>query len=93
MLKIGHLSKAIAHAKAIASAKWSVWVKNLKCQKDTENPSRRTLQLFRLKEKEFARKNMKFLRNESMLKIGHHANAIAYAKAITFGECSLLVKN
>ena len=27
-LKIGHLAKAIAHAKAIAFAKWSVWVKN-----------------------------------------------------------------
>ena len=26
--KIGHLAKAIAHAKAIAFAKWSVWVKN-----------------------------------------------------------------
>ena len=28
ILKIGHLAKAIAHATAIASAKWSVWVKN-----------------------------------------------------------------
>ena len=28
ILKIGHLPKAIAHAKAIAFAKWSVWVKN-----------------------------------------------------------------
>ena len=27
-LKIGHLAKAIAHAKAIAFEKWSVWVKN-----------------------------------------------------------------
>ena len=27
-LKISHLAKAIAHAKAIALAKWSVWVKN-----------------------------------------------------------------
>ena len=26
-----HLAKAIAHAKAIAFAKWSVWVKNYKC--------------------------------------------------------------
>ena len=25
---ISHLAKAIAHAKAIAFAKWSVWVKN-----------------------------------------------------------------
>ena len=28
ILKIGHLAKPIAHAKAIAFAKWSVWVKN-----------------------------------------------------------------
>ena len=28
ILKIGHLAKAIAHGKAIAFAKWSVWVKN-----------------------------------------------------------------
>ena len=28
ILKIGHLSEAIAHAKTIAFAKWSVWVKN-----------------------------------------------------------------
>ena len=28
ILNITHLLKAIAHAKAIAFAKWSVWVKN-----------------------------------------------------------------
>ena len=28
ILKIGYLAKAIAHAKDIAFAKWSVWVKN-----------------------------------------------------------------
>ena len=28
ILRIDHLPKAIAHAKAIAFAKWSVWVKN-----------------------------------------------------------------
>ena len=28
ILKIGHFAKAIAHAKAIAFAKWLVWVKN-----------------------------------------------------------------
>ena len=46
ILKIGHLSKAIAHAKAIAFAKWSVWVKNYKCQKHVKNYSTRTLELF-----------------------------------------------
>ena len=28
ILKMGHLAKAIAHAKSIALAKWSIWVKN-----------------------------------------------------------------
>ena len=28
ILKIGHVAKAVAHTKAIAFAKWSVWVKN-----------------------------------------------------------------
>ena len=28
ILKIGHLLKAKAHAKAIALAKWPVWIKN-----------------------------------------------------------------
>ena len=28
ILKVGHLAKPTAHAKAIAFAKWSVWVKN-----------------------------------------------------------------
>ena len=45
-LKIGHLAKAIAHAKAIAFAKWSVWVKNSKCQKHAKNHSTRILKLF-----------------------------------------------
>ena len=28
ILKLGHLSKDIAHARAVVFAKWSVWVKN-----------------------------------------------------------------
>ena len=46
ILKIGHLQKAIAHAKAIALAKWSAWVKNEKCQKHAVNHSKRKLELF-----------------------------------------------
>ena len=45
-LKLGHLAKAIAQAKAIAFAKWSVWVKNLKCQKHAKNHSTRILKFF-----------------------------------------------
>ena len=34
--KIGHLPRAIAHAKAIPFAKWSVCFINLKCLKDAK---------------------------------------------------------
>ena len=37
ILKIGHLAKAKAHAKAIAFAKWSVWVIKLIMPKTCEN--------------------------------------------------------
>ena len=46
ILKIGHLAKAIAHAKAIAFAKLSVWVKNQNCQQDAKTHSTRVLKLF-----------------------------------------------
>ena len=48
ILQIAHLAKAITHAKAIAHAKFSVWVKNYKCkcQKHAKNHSTRTAQLF-----------------------------------------------
>ena len=46
ILKIGHFAKAIAHAKAIAFAKWLVKVKNQKCQKHAKNHSTRTVDLF-----------------------------------------------
>ena len=45
MAKIGH------DAKAIALVKWSVWVKNLKCQKDAKNDCTSTLELFCAKER------------------------------------------
>ena len=46
ILKIFHLAKAIAHAKAIAFAKWSVWVKNKNGQKHAQNGCTRGLELF-----------------------------------------------
>ena len=46
ILKIGHLAKAIAHAKAIAFANWSVWIKNYKCQNYAKNLSTSTSNLF-----------------------------------------------
>ena len=38
-------------------------------------------------------KNTKYSRNETILKIGHLAKAIAHAKAKAFAECSVWVKN
>ena len=40
-----------------------------------------------------ARKNNKYWRNETILKIGHLAKAIAHAKSIAFGKWSVRVKN
>ena len=40
-----------------------------------------------------ARKNSKYPRNETILKIGHLAKAIAHAKAIALAKCSDWVKN
>ena len=45
-LNINLLAKAIAHAKAIPFPKWSVWVKNEKCQKHAKTHSTRVLKLF-----------------------------------------------
>ena len=49
-----------------------------------------TLELFCAKT---AGKNTKYSRNETILKIGHLANAIAHAKAIAFVKWSVLVKS
>ena len=40
-----------------------------------------------------ARKNTKYSRNETILKIGHLANAIAHAKPTAFAKWSVWVKN
>ena len=90
ILKIGHLAKAIAHAKAIALAKCSVSVKIKELQKHAKNYSTRTLQLFCAKT---TGKNTNFGGNETILKIGHLAKAIAHAKAIALAKCSVWVKN
>ena len=135
ILKIGHHAKSIAHAKS------SLWLKNLNCKKHVKIHSTNHLQLFCAKNrskkhqifqtqdhfenrpsckgyspckiltlaqklkskktcqnpfyksftvvlcKKTAPKNTKYSRNETILKIGHHAKAIAHAKS------SLWLKN
>ena len=68
ILKIGH------HAKARAHGKCSVWVKNKNSKKHVKIHSTNHLELFCAKN---CSKNTKQSRNESILKIGHHAKAIA----------------
>ena len=78
ILKIGHHAKAIAHAKSHFGSK-------IKIQK---NMSKSILQIIpSCSVQETAPKNTKYSRNESILKIGHHAKAIALAKS------SLWLKN
>ena len=44
--KFSKISKTSYYAKAIASAKWSVWAKHLTSQKHTKNNNRTTLEFF-----------------------------------------------
>ena len=76
--KIGHHAKPIAHAKA------SLWVKNSHSKKPLKIHSTNHLQLFCAKQRS---KNTKHSINETIFKNGHHAKAIAHAKS------SLWVKN
>ena len=74
MAKNGHNAKAIAHAK------YSVWVKKSNCLKHAKNVSTNTLKLFYAKN---GSKKQLIFENESILKMaknGHNAKAIAHAK-------------
>ena len=89
-LKIGHLAKAKAHAKAIALAEWLLWVKNYKCQKHAKTFNKySSVDLC----KKTARKSTKYWKNETILKITNLAKAIAHAKAIAFAKWSVSVTN
>ena len=78
-MKIGDL------AKAIDFAKWSVLVKKTNGQKRAKNDSAGTLELFCAKNR--LKKNTIYSRNETILKIGH------LAKAIDFARWSVWLKN
>ena len=62
----------------------------LKIQKDAKNYSTRTLQSVCAKT---TGKNIIYSENETILKIGHLAKAIAHAKAIALAKFSFWVKN
>ena len=84
IFKIGHLAKAIAHAKAIAFAKLVILGQKLKMQKN----SRQTIlqQHYSWSVQKTAPKNTKCSRNETIFKIGHLAKAIAFEKLNILGQ-------
>ena len=73
---------------AIAFAKWSVWVKKCKSQKNIENESRSTINLFHAKKKS-SKKQVTFE------KLDHFENwqKSVLSKAIAFAKWSVWVKN
>ena len=78
IFKIGYHAKGIAHAKS------SLWIKI----KILKNMSKSILQIiYSCSLQKTAPKNTKYSRNKSIFKIGHHAKAIAHAKS------SLWLKN
>ena len=86
-MKICHLAKAIAHAKAIAFRKMVSLGQKLKMPKTCEKSFYKNIEVVLCKKT--ARKNTKYWRNETSLKIGHLAKAIAHAKAIAFPKWSV----
>ena len=78
-MKIDHRAKAMAHAKS------SLWVKSWNSKKQVKVHSANHLELFCAKTR--TKKNTKYWRNGTILKLGHHAKAIAH------GKFSLWVKN
>ena len=89
MLKIGHLAKSIGFAWAIASAKYSIWAKNLNSLKYVKIDSASLLEIFCAKNHS---KNTEYSRNETILKIRNLAKSIAFAWAIPFAKYSIWPK-
>ena len=78
ILKIGHHAKAIGLAKSHLASKIKI----------PKTMSKSILQIiYSCSVQKTARKNTKYSTNETILKIGHHAKAIGFAKS------SLWVKN
>ena len=84
-MKIGHLAKSIAHAKAIAFAKWSVFGQKLKMPKTCEKPFYKNIKVFLCKKT--ARKNTKYSTNKTSFKIGHSpCKGYSLCKMVSLGQ-------
>ena len=86
--KIGHLAKAIAHANAIAFTKMVSLGQKLKMPKTCENSFYKNIRVVLCKKT--VRKNTKYSRNDTILKIGPLAKAIAFARWPIFKIASIL---
>ena len=84
ILKIGHLAKAIAHAKMVSLGQKLKMPKT--CEKHNCTRTSSSVQ-------KTAPKNTKYSRNETILEIGHLAKPIAPVKAIGLSKWSIWVKN
>ena len=86
MLKIGHdYAKAIASCMGYSLRKVLNLGQNFKLPKTCQNRFCNSVQ-------KTARKNTKYFRNETMLKIGHLAKSIGFAWAIAFAKYSIWAK-
>ena len=84
-LKIGHLAKTLAHAKAIVLMQnGQLKVKIKKCQKHEKNPSTVTLQLFCAKNR--SKKHQILEKWDRVLKIGHLEKGLRLCKAYSLCE-------
>ena len=90
-MKVGHLGKAIAHAKAIDFAKMVSLGQKLKMPKTCGNLFYKNIRANLCKKP--LKKNTKYSRNETIFKPDHLAKAIAHTRNIGFAKLSVGVKN
>ena len=86
ILKIGHLARAIARCKGYSGCKMVRFGRKLKWPKTCANPFYKKTRVFLCKKT--AGKNTKYSRNETILKIGHLARAIARCKG--YSSCKMV---
>ena len=89
MLKICHLAKAIGHANTLCMP-YSL-CKMVSLAQKLKMPKTIPQEHQSCSVQKTGRKNTKYSRNETILKIGHLAKAIAYARAIAFAKWSVWV--
>ena len=87
ILKIGHLAKAIL-LRPLENGQFRSIIKNARNVRKTIIQDYKSCFV-----QKTARKNTKYARNETFLKISHLAKTIAQGKGVAFAEWSIWVKN